>query len=82
MGDCLSGRPPPPAHRDGEKIKIPPGGVIEGEIDLAEKFKGLYEIAKNPKHRPLVVYWSHKPQLFEGPVVDRQGGWLLIGKER
>jgi hypothetical protein len=60
-------------------LELKPGEITEGQVPLNVRFEDLPDVVE--KH-DVIIFWSYQLQLKDGKRLKRQGGWLLIPKEK
>ena len=73
-GSSLDERLPIADPARDEKVAILPGMLMEGKVDLNERFP---ELQRALNKRDVIVFWSYEPE-FDSAKNARLAGWLTI----
>lgn len=60
-----------------EKVTIPPGQSVEGELLLAHFFKDISSVLSD---QDLLLFWSYRLKTIDNRSSKRLGGWFELSK--
>jgi hypothetical protein len=59
-------------------IRIEPGQVLTGVVDLEDQFP---DVVQRRRESDIAVFWTYRLDAGDAGTSNRQGGWLLLPKQ-